>query len=60
MDGFVIGVVGTLLSAGMWCLFFMYYQKKDFFCAGIGLVAAIAFLTCVVCAMWDYTLQVIM
>lgn len=59
MTGILVGIVSTLLSSSLLCQFFFDYKKDRFFIASVELVAAIMFIACGVCAMWNFTLQTI-
>jgi len=59
MVGIIILIISMLLSSSMMCQFFMDYKRDRFFIASVELIAAIMFITCGVCAMWNFTLNTI-
>ena len=57
--GLLIGVFGILSSSVCLWLFFLDYKNEKYWMASFELVSSIILISCCVCAMCHWTLQVI-
>lgn len=55
----IIIIVSVSLASSLLYQFFIDYKKERFFIASFELITAIMWVVCCACAMWHFTLQMI-